>query len=159
MNKANQCAQNIHDIVIAANSATQLICNIRAVFECVRKAGLKLKIAKCLFGVTEVEFLGRTITSQRIAPQSHKIQKFLANVRFPKFKKKQVQRYIGFVNYYRNYIPRLSEKLIGFNKLLKADKQIKMTEEMLDKDKAINAAPAGACGLALKQPNQDPNTS
>ena len=65
--------------------------------------------------------------------------------------KKQVQRYIGFVNYYRNYVPRLSEKLLGFYELLKADKQIKATEELLDNYKAINAALAEACGLALKQ--------
>ena len=80
-------------------------------------------------------------------PQNPEI---LANVRFPK-SKKQVQRFIGFVNYYRNFIPRLSEKLLGFYELLKADKQIKVTEELLDY-KAINAALAEACGLALKQP-------
>ena len=149
--KADQCAQYVDDIGIAANSVTQLIRNFRAVFECIRQAGLILSIDKCHFGVTEVEFLGRTITPQGIAPQDHKIQKFLANVRFP-ISKKQVQRYIGFVNYYRNYIPRLSEKLLGFYELLKADKQIKVAEELLDHYKAINAALAEACGLALKQP-------
>ena len=149
--KADQCAQYVDDIGVAANSVTQLIRNIRAVFECIRQAGLKLTIEKCHFGVTEIEFLGRTITSQGIAPQDHKIQKFLANVRFPK-SKKQVQRYIGFANYYRNYIPRLSEKLLGFYELLKADKQIKVTEELLDHYKAINTALAEACGLALRQP-------
>ena len=139
------------DIGIAAISVTQLIRNIRAVLECIRQAGLKLPIDKCHFGVTEVEFLGRTITPQGIAPQDHKIQKFLANVRFPK-SKKQVQRYIGFVNYYRNYIPRLSEKPLGFYELLKANKQSKVTEELIDNYKAINAALAEACGLVLKQP-------
>ena len=64
---------------------------------------------------------------------------------------KQVQRYIGFVNYYRNHIPRLSEKLFGFYEFLKADKQVKVTEEVLDIYKAIKAALAEACGLALKQ--------
>ena len=64
----------------------------------------------------------------------------------------QVQRYIGFVNYYRNNTPRLSEKLFGFYELLKADKQIEVTEDLLDNYKAINAALAEACGLALKQP-------
>ena len=66
--------------------------------------------------------------------------------------KVQVQRFIGFVNFYRNSIPRLSEKLLGFSELLKADKQIEVTEELLDNYKAINAALGQACGLALKQP-------
>ena len=103
---------------------TQLIRNVRAVFECIRQAGLKLTIEKCDFRVTEVELLGRTITPQGIVPQDHKIQKFLANVRLT-MSKKQVQRYIGFVNYYRTHNPRLSETVLGFYEHLKADKQIK----------------------------------
>ena len=99
----------------------------------------------------EVEILGRAITPQGIAPQDHKIQQFLSNVRFPK-SKKQVHAYNGFVNYYRTYILRLSEKLLGFNGLLKAGEQIKVTEGLLDNYKAINAALAEACGLDLQQP-------
>ena len=37
--------------------------------------GLKLTIEKCHFGVRQVEFLGRTISSEGVLPQSHKIQK------------------------------------------------------------------------------------
>ena len=157
MIKADQCAQYVDDIGIAANSVTQLIRNIRAVFECIRQAGLKLSIDKCHFGVTEVEFLGRTNTPQGIAP---KITKYKNSWQMYDFQnqKKQVQRYIGFVNYYCNYIPRLSEKLLRFFELLKADKQIKITEELLDHYKAINTALSQACGLALKQ-SQDDNTS
>ena len=89
--KTDQCAQYVDDIGIAANSATQLIRNIHSVFECIRMAGLKLTIEKCHFGVTEIEFLGKTITPQGIVPKDHKIQKFSANVRFPK-SKTQVER-------------------------------------------------------------------
>ena len=35
---ANQCAQNVDDIEVAANIATDLIENIRAVFQCIRNA-------------------------------------------------------------------------------------------------------------------------
>ena len=71
--KADQCAQYVDDIGIAANTPEQLIKNLRAVFQCLRKAGLKLSIAKCHFGVQEVEFLGRTITTKGVAPQIEKI--------------------------------------------------------------------------------------
>ena len=70
--KADRCAQYVDDIGIAANSETQLIRNLRAVFECIRQAGLKLSIDKCHFGKTKVEFLGRTITPQEIAPKTTK---------------------------------------------------------------------------------------
>ena len=72
-------------------------------------------------------------------------------MRFPK-SKKQVQRYIGFVNYYHTYISRLSEKLLGFYELLNANKQVKMTEELQVNYKAINAALLEAFVLALKKP-------
>ena len=48
--KAEQCAQNVDVIGIAANNATDLTRNIRAVFKCIRPAGLKLTIEKCHFG-------------------------------------------------------------------------------------------------------------
>ena len=85
--KADQCAQYVDDIGIAANNATDLTRNIRAVFKCIRNAGLKLTIEKCDFGVRQVEFLGRTISSEGVLPQSHKIQNFLSKLRVPKSRK------------------------------------------------------------------------
>ena len=70
--KADQCEQYVDDIGIAANSVTQLIRNIRAVFECIRQAGLELSIDKCHFGVTKVVSVGRTITPQGIPPKTTK---------------------------------------------------------------------------------------
>ena len=42
--KADQCAQYVDDIGIAANNATDLTRNNRAVFKCISQAGLKLTI-------------------------------------------------------------------------------------------------------------------
>ena len=149
--KADQCAQYVDDIGIAANNATDLTRNIRAVFKCIRQAGLKLKSEKCFFGVRQVEFLGRTISSERISPQARKIQNFLGKLRFPK-SKKALQRYLGFVNYYRNYIPRMAEKLNPLYKLLKTEVPINITSELKETFDSIIKAPSDACELALKQP-------
>ena len=51
--KGDQCAQYVDDIGIAANNATDLTRNIRAVFQCIRNAGLKLTIEKSHFGVRQ----------------------------------------------------------------------------------------------------------
>ena len=95
--KAEQCAQYVDDIGIAANNSTDLTRNIRAVFKCIRQAGLKLTIEKCHLGVRQVEFLGRTISPEGISSQARKIQNFHDKLRFPK-SIKALQRYLGFVN-------------------------------------------------------------
>ena len=146
--KADQCAQYVDDNGIAANTPEQLIKNLRAVFHCLRKAGLKLSMAKCPFGVQEVDFLGRTITTKGVAPQKQKITKFLEKVKFPR-SKKALRRYIGFLNYYRNYIPRLAERLTPFFQLLKttdAETKIPITPDTMKEFREINEA------LALRQP-------
>ena len=149
--KADQCAQYVDDIGIAANNATDLTRNIRAVFKCIRQAGIKLTIEKCHLGVRQVEFLGRTISSEGVMPQTHKIQNFLNKLRFPK-SKKAFQRYLGSVNCYRNYISRMTEKLNPFYKLLKAETPINITSEMKETFDSVNKALSDACQLALKQP-------
>ena len=148
--KADQCAQYVDDIGIAANNATDLTRNIRAVFKCIRQAGLKLTIEKSHFGVRQVEFLGRTISPEGISPQARKIQNSLDKLRFPK-SKKALQRYLGFVNYYRNYMPRMAEKLNPFYKLLKTEVPINITSELKETIDSINKALSDACELALKQ--------
>ena len=85
--KADQCAQYVHDIGIADNNASDLNRTIRAVFKCIRRAGLKLTIEMWHFGVRQVEVLGRTISSEGVSPHSHKIHNFLSKLRFAKSKK------------------------------------------------------------------------
>ena len=67
--KADHCAQYVDDIGIAANNATDLARNIRAVFERIFIAGLQVTIEKCLFGVEQVEFFVRTVSPEAISPQ------------------------------------------------------------------------------------------
>ena len=131
-----------------------MINNLQAVFQCLRKAGLKLSMAKCHFGVQEVGFLGRTITTNGVAPQKQKIGKFLEKVKISR-SKKALQRYIGFLNYYRNYIPRLAERLTPFFQLLKttdAKTKVPITSDIMKEFRELNEALDRCCQLALRQP-------
>ena len=68
---------------------------------------------------------------------------------------KALQRYIGFLNYYRNYIPRLTERLTPFFQLLKttdAKTKIPITPDIMKEFREINEALDRCCQLALRQP-------
>ena len=152
--KADHSAQYSDDIGIAANTPQQIITNQRAVFPCLRKPGPKLCMAKYRFGVQEVDFFGRMKTTKGVAPQKQKIVKLLEKVKFLR-SKKALQRYIGFLNYYRNYIPRLAKRFTPFFQLLKATDakaKIPINHEIMKKFRELNEALDRCCQLALYQP-------
>ena len=152
--KADKCAQNVDDIGIAANTAEELVNNIESVFTKIRQAGLKLSMAMCAFGHPELEFLGRRITTKGIAPIEDKIDKFLKNIKLPTSVKSQ-QRYIGFVQFYRQYIPRLAEKLVPLYKLLQKDVKYELTQIHKDAIFDINENLANAAKMSLRLPLPD----
>ena len=149
--KADHCAQYVDDIGNAANDAEHLIANLRATFKCIQEAGLKLTMHKCHFGATEIDFLGRTITPQDVKPERQNVQNFLEKIKFPK-SKKALERYLGFLIYYRNYVPRLSERLAPFYKMLKSDEKVLVSKELVQQFEEINKALDKCCDLALQQP-------
>ena len=53
--KTDECAQYVDDIFKAANDDDHLLKNLRATFEGIRKAGLKLTMHKYHFGPTEID--------------------------------------------------------------------------------------------------------
>ena len=149
--KADQCAQYVDDIGIATNDADHLIANLRAAFKCIQEAGLRLTMHKCHFGAIEIDFLGRTITPQCVKPQKQNVQNFLEKTKLPK-SKKALKRYLGFLKYYRNYVPRLSERLVPFYKMLKSDEKVLVSKEILQQFEEINKALDKCCNLDLQQP-------
>ena len=87
---------------------------------------------KCHFGAKEINFLVCTNTPAGVKPQRLKFRNFLEDTKFPK-SKKEFQRYLGLLNYYRNSIPRLSEKHTPFFKLLTKDKNVLVTPIRLER--------------------------
>ena len=152
--KADKCAQYVDDIGIAANTAEELVNNIEAVFTKIRQAALKLSMAKCAFGHPEIEFLGRSITTKGIAPIEDKLDKFLKNIKLPT-SVKSLQRYIGFVQFYRQYIPRLAEKQVPLYKLLRKDVKYELTQIHKDAIFDINENLANAAKMSRRLPLPD----
>ena len=111
-------------------------------------------MAKCAFGHPEVEFLGRSITTKGIAPIEEKIDKFLKNIKLPT-SVRSLQRYIGFVQFYRQYIPRLAEKLVPLYKLLQKDVKYELTQIHKDAIFDINENLANAAKMSLRLPPPD----
>ena len=147
--KADKCAQYVDDMGIAANNVEDLVDNIESVFIKIRQAGLKLSMAKCAFGHPVIEFLGRSITSKGVAPIEEKIDKFLKTIKLPT-SVKSLQRYIGFVQFYRRYIPKLAEKLIPPYELLRKDVKYELTQIHKDAIFDINENLANAAKMSLR---------
>ena len=76
---------------------------------------------------------------------------FLSKLPFPK-SKKALQRYIGFLNYYQNYIPRLPERFSPFFKLPKETSKFYVPTNLVEASTNLNKLLENSCQLALKQP-------
>ena len=64
----------IDDIVIYSKNMDDHLAHIQLVFDCLRKAGLRLKPTKCFFGLPSVKLLGYIVNKDGIAADPEKIQ-------------------------------------------------------------------------------------
>ena len=104
---------------------------------------------KCTFGQDKTNFLGKTISRQQIAPLTDKIDKFLNNLKVPT-SMKSLERYLEFVNFYRQYIAGLAEKLIPLYRLLQKDVKFQLTQVQKDAIIDINENLAKTAKLSLR---------
>ena len=125
---ANICTQYMDDIGSAVKNFDALIPSLRKIFECIRTSGPKLSPNKCTFATQKVKFLGKIITPEGIQPESKRIERFLKTIKLPRTPK-QVKRLVGFVQFWRDFIPNLGDKLMPFYKLLRKDIEPVLTEE------------------------------
>lgn len=97
------CEVFVDDILVYGRDSTEFLKNLTAVFERLRKHKLRLKGAKCKFGLGQVEYLGHVVSGTGITLSDSK-REALRKVKPPTDAAK-VKSFLGLANYFREFVP------------------------------------------------------
>jgi len=128
-------AKEIHDFLIVylddltpfSKSDQENLKHLRKVFLTCRKYGISLNPKKSLFGLEEGKLLGHIISKDGIRIDPNRIQEIL-QVPHPR-NIKELQAFLGKINFLRRFIPNLAELIRLLNNMLKKDSKVKWTME------------------------------
>jgi transposase InsO family protein len=96
----------LDDFIIYTETFEEHIELLREVFKRLRQHNIKLKLSKCFFAKSEVEYLGHIISHNTVKPSPRKIE---AVKEFPIPKTvREVRRFLGLTGYYRRFIENFS---------------------------------------------------
>ncbi|GFX12417.1 retrovirus-related Pol polyprotein from transposon 297 [Trichonephila clavipes] len=94
--------------------------HLRTIFQRLSSYGLKLNISKCVFGVTELIFLGHLIIPDGIKPLPDKVQAVLDHKQPETVG--SLRKFLGLLNFYRRFLPKAAEKQYLLSEFLKGSK-------------------------------------
>ena len=138
------------DIVIATEKVEDHIARIKEMFECLREAGFKMRAEKCDFMRTETKYLGLVVSAEGIKPDPEavvKIQEWS-----PPRNKEELQSFLGFANYYRDFVPFHAAKVQPMQELLKKNQHFRLECKHKEAFDSVKQALADASTLAA--PNE-----
>ena len=116
------------DILITSNGTfTDHMDKLQQVLSRLEKAGFRANLRKCTFASNKVEYLGYDISVNGIHPQTKKVEAIL-KMQPPKTKR-QLRRFLGMVNYYRDMWRRRSHILAPLTSLSGKNSKWKWTSE------------------------------
>ena len=96
-------------LVISKHSFEEHLEHLEQVFTRLAESGLKVNAVKSSFCTTQLEYLGHIVNRQGVQPSTKKVEAIL-KIATPKTGR-QLRRFIGMVNYYRNMWLKHSELL------------------------------------------------
>ena len=99
----------VDDILIASMDAKEHKEHLRQVFEMLNANGLVIRKDKCVFGVSEINFLGHRVTPAGILPLADRVET-LQTYPVPE-NKAALQRFLGMINYYHRFLPKIAGEL------------------------------------------------
>ena len=123
----NICEMYLEDCIVYGTGTDQFCTRLEQVFERFDKKHLFLKASKCKLGLSEVEYVGKTISKDGITMSDKQIQGVMD---FPKpMNNTQLRSFLGFVNYFRDHVPNHSNIVAPLHKMIdhSAKKQSKLS--------------------------------
>ncbi len=99
----------LDDVIVLGRSFEESLENLELVLMRFKAHNLKLKPKKCALFCTEVRFLGRQVSRNGVAVTTDHV-KCVQDWPHPK-NALEVSKFTGFVNYHREFIPRLAETI------------------------------------------------
>ncbi|GFW59874.1 retrovirus-related Pol polyprotein from transposon opus [Trichonephila clavipes] len=131
------CFVYLDDILCYSENAEEHRSHLRTIFQRLSSYGLKLNISKCVFGVTELIFLGHFITPDGIKPLPDKVQAVLD------YKQPEIvgslRKFLGVLNFYRRFLPKAAEQQYLLSEFLKGSKSRKDSKPLNGSSEAITA--------------------
>jgi hypothetical protein len=103
------CELYIDDILVFGRDEQEFLDNVRDVFTRLQKHGITLNPKKCQLGLRKVVYVGHELDGTTLSFSKEKRLKVLE---FPIPKtKKDLQSFLGLVNYFRDHVPNITELL------------------------------------------------
>lgn len=137
----------LDDILIYSSDVKEHTAHVREVLRRLAKADLQIDLAKCEFGVTRTKYLGLIITPGGIEMDPEKI-KAIADWE-PPTTRCQLQRFLGFANFYRRFIRDFSKHTKCLHDLTKKDATWLWTHECQAAFEALKVAFSSAPALRV----------
>ena len=142
----------LDDILIASSSPDEHLEDLRRVFSVLEANGLVVNRKKCVLGETSIEFLGHLCDQHGIKPLPCKVEA-IRKVK-PPTTIKELQRFLGMINYYRRFIKSAAQHLFHlFEALGSKPKRLEWTAEMQSSFDAIKEALASSTMLRHPDPS------
>ena len=115
----------LDDISILGESFDEHLENLEAVFKKLQEHGMKIQFSKCNFMKRSLKFLGYKISKEGVATDESKIE--CVKTWPTPCNTKALMRFLGFVNFYRKFIPDYATKSKPLYELLKKDAKYEWT--------------------------------
>jgi hypothetical protein len=143
----------LDDILIFSKEKEEHVQHVSKVLKKLQEANIKLKLKKCEFHVQETEFLGHWISAEGIHMDQNKVNAILE---WPQPENvKQVQQFIGLVNYYRRFIGGYAGIMHSLFALLKKEKEFGWDEGCDKAFKEVKQRIASAPILVQSDPEKE----